>query len=92
MKSQKILIFFGVVVLSLTMLCVVFPADGVTIGKLTIRFPKLHKVLVREKEVAIEDLLVVEEAAQEMDAMSDSNHRKSIMRRITESILENNLS
>lgn len=72
MKSQKILIFFGVVVLSLTMLCVVFPADGVTIGKLTIRFPKLHKVLVREKEVAIEDLLVVEEAAQEMDAMSDS--------------------
>lgn len=45
MKSRRIVIFiFGVIAL-LAFVCIVFPADGIKIGRATLRFPSLSEVL-----------------------------------------------
>jgi len=61
LKLTSTLKFFAVVVALLALLCVVFPSDGIHVGEKTIRFPKLHSVLVREKQKDINELLVKEE-------------------------------
>ena len=58
MKLSSTLRFFTIVIAALALLCVVFPSDGISIGSTTLRFPTLHKVLVREKQKGIDDLLV----------------------------------
>ena len=58
MKLSSTLKFFAIVIAALALLCVVFPRDGIAIGSTTLRFPTLHKVLVREKQKGINDLLV----------------------------------
>lgn len=58
MKLLSTLKFFAIVVAALAVLCIVFPSDGITVGKTTLRFPTLHNVLVREKHKGINDLLV----------------------------------
>lgn len=61
MKLSSTLKFFAIVVAALALLCIVFPANGVTVGGITLRFPKLHSVLVREKQKTIDEFLVKEE-------------------------------
>ena len=58
MKLSSTLKFFAIVIVALALLCVVFPSDGISVGKTTLRFPTLHKVLVREKQKGLDDLLV----------------------------------
>lgn len=61
MKSVGTLKFFSVIVAALAFLCLIFPSDGIQIGDKKLRFPKLHNVLVREKEKSIDELLVKKE-------------------------------
>lgn len=58
MKISSTLKFFLIVVASLMLLCVVFPRNGVKLFGVTLHFPKLHEVLVREKEKDMDDLIV----------------------------------
>ncbi|MBQ6955597.1 MAG: hypothetical protein IJP80_03175 [Bacteroidales bacterium] len=58
MKLSSTLRFFAIVVAALALLCIVFPSEGIAVGGTTLRFPSLHKVLVREKQKGIDDLLV----------------------------------
>ena len=58
MKPSGTLKFFAAVVAALALLCIVFPKDGIALGSVTLRFPTLHKVLVREKEKSMDQLLV----------------------------------
>lgn len=58
MKLSSTLKFFAIVIAALALLCVVFPSDGIAVGGVTLRFPSLHKVLVREKQKSIDELLV----------------------------------
>lgn len=58
MKQTATLKFFSIVVACLALLCVVFPSDGIALGGVTLRFPSLHNVLVREKQKSIDDLIV----------------------------------
>lgn len=58
MKLSSTLKFFAIVIAALALLCVLFPTNGIAVGSATLRFPTLHKVLVREKQRDINDLLV----------------------------------
>ena len=58
MKPSGTLKFFAAAVAALALLCIVFPKDGIALGSVTLRFPTLHKVLVREKEKSMDQLLV----------------------------------
>lgn len=58
MKLSGTLKFFALVVALLALLCILFPTDGISFGGVVIRFPSLHKVLVREKTRSMDDLLV----------------------------------
>lgn len=68
MKSYKILIFIALIITTLGVICFFFPAEGIPIGNITLRFPSIEKILVRnqeptrdlekelqEKEIAIKD-------------------------------------
>lgn len=57
MSLSRTLKFFAVVIALLAILCIVLPEDGVRVAGTTIRMPSLHKVLVREKERDIDELL-----------------------------------
>ena len=46
MKAYKVTLFIFSVIAVLALLCVVFPADGVKAGNLTLRFPTLTEVLI----------------------------------------------
>lgn len=61
MKLSGTLKFFAAVVAALALLCFVWPQTGVSFGGVTLRFPTLHKVLVREKAKSMDQLLVVHE-------------------------------
>lgn len=58
MKASGTLKFFAAVVAALALLCIVFPKNGIALGGVTLRFPSLHKVLVREQEKSMDQLLV----------------------------------
>lgn len=55
----------------LALLCALFPRGGVTVGGVTLRFPSLHKVLVREREVSLDELLR-EEERRELQGLRDT--------------------
>ena len=71
MKAVGTLKFFAIVVALLALLCIVFPKDGITVGSVTLRFPTLHKVLVREKGKSMEQLLVKHEE-RDLTGLCDS--------------------
>lgn len=50
MKPRKILLFIVLVISLLTVISILFPADGITIGKVTLKFPKPEEILVRQSE------------------------------------------
>lgn len=52
MKSYKILIFIVLIITALGLICAFFPADGINIGGITLRFPSIEKILVRNQEPA----------------------------------------
>lgn len=72
MKLSGTLKFFATVVALLALLCIVFPSDGIAIGGTELRFPKLHKVLVREKQKDIKELLPPEQEARDLTGITDS--------------------
>lgn len=73
MKLSSTLKFFAIVIFALALLCVVFPSDGISIGKTTLRFPTLHKVLVREKQKKIDDILI-HHPHRDLTGLRDSIH------------------
>ncbi len=72
MKSHKVLLFTAAVVAMLAMLCAFFPSDGIRIGSLTLRFPSLLKVLVKEEPIDLEALMRQNERDGELLSMRDS--------------------
>ncbi|MEG2071059.1 MAG: hypothetical protein RR034_06770, partial [Bacteroidales bacterium] len=48
MKVYKILVFILLVITALTIICLIFPSNGISIGSLTLRFPPIEKILVRD--------------------------------------------
>ena len=89
MKAYKVTLFIFSVIAVLALLCVVFPADGVKAGNLTLRFPTLTEVLTPESsedtalpEVSPEELLAqqlrdmrMQEENQYLDYFHNSNIR-----------------
>ncbi|MBQ6097458.1 MAG: hypothetical protein IJK99_06885 [Bacteroidales bacterium] len=71
MRASGTLKFFAAVVALLALLCIVFPRDGIAIGGVVLRFPTLHKVLVREKEKSMDQLLVKREE-RDLSGLRDS--------------------
>ena len=63
--------FFAIAVALLALLCIVFPQEGITLFGTTLRFPKLHAVLVPEKEKSIDELLVQTEE-RDLSGVRDS--------------------
>lgn len=57
MKSSKILLFFTCVVAMLALCCAAMPANGLAIGNLTLRLPRLQKILHPEKELSAQELM-----------------------------------
>ena len=74
MKSSRTLLFICIVFAIMATLCICFPRDGINIGKMTLRFPSLHKVLVREKTASVEELMRQEEEERLMRDICDSIH------------------
>ncbi len=74
MKSHKTLVFLAAIIAILAALCFVFPKDGIKIGSITLRFPDLKKVLVREKLPGMDNLDPTEMARKEAElkGMADS--------------------
>jgi len=55
MKSYKVVIFIFSVILLLGVLCAFFPAEGVTIGQMTLNFPTLEQALDGGKSAAAKE-------------------------------------
>ncbi|MCF0211903.1 MAG: hypothetical protein HUK17_03295 [Bacteroidales bacterium] len=72
MKSHKTLLFLTCVIALLALICVVFPKDGLNLGFTTLHFPSLHKVLVKEEDTSLDDLLAEEQHQQELQSLADS--------------------
>lgn len=71
MKLLSTLKFFAIVIVALAFLCMVFPSEGIAMGGTTLRFPTLHKVLVREKQKGIDELLV-KHPVRDLSGLRDS--------------------
>ena len=71
MRTSGTLKFFAVVVALLAVLCLVFPREGITLGGVTLRFPSLHDVLVREETKTMDELLV-QEVERDLSGARDS--------------------
>lgn len=65
MKAQKTLLFVCIVFLLLAGLCAIFPKNGI----LGLHMPSLHKVLVREKQLSLEEIMAQEEATKRLEEM-----------------------
>ena len=72
MKSRKVLLFTAIVIALLAVLSVAWPREGLRIGGLTLRFPSLHKVLVREEGPSLDEILRQEEQERELATLCDS--------------------
>lgn len=78
MRTKETLKFIITVIAILFFLCIVFPKDGIKIGKTTLTFPTVHQVLVHEKKKKMDDLLVKEEKRDLSgirDTIDDCKHR-----------------
>ncbi|MCQ2285447.1 MAG: GDSL-type esterase/lipase family protein [Bacteroidales bacterium] len=70
MKSYKTLLFILLVIAALTVIAFVFPKEGIRIGSLTLRFPSVEQILVRENSAENDSLKIAEIAAiQERDSL-----------------------
>ncbi len=72
MKPYKITLFLFSVIAVLAVLCLVFPADGIRAGNLTLSFPSLAEVLNTE---APEEAAMPEESPEELLARQLENMR-----------------
>lgn len=75
MKSHRILFFLIAVVALLALLCAVIPADGIKIGRATLRFPSFGKIMVREEQFDLDAYLAEQQRLQDSIArvIADSN-------------------
>lgn len=71
MKSYKILLFICAVIGLLALCCAVMPANGIPIGSVTIRLPRLDKILKPEKELSAEELMR-EEEMKEINSLNEA--------------------
>lgn len=72
MQAHKSLFFLVGVFFLLTVLCFVFPENGITIGNITLRFPNIHKVLVKEDTRSVAEMLKEPEEEPVMQGLTDS--------------------
>lgn len=72
MKSIKVLLFTAITIALLALLSIFYPAEGITVGNITLRFPSLMKILVKEEPIDIEALLQQEEQGRQLLSMRDS--------------------
>lgn len=73
MKSHKVLIFFAVVVAVLGAMCCFWPAEGITIGSLTLRFPTLQRIMAKEDAMDVDAYLKNSAQEEELRRIQDSN-------------------
>lgn len=73
MKPHKILLSFTFVVVVLALLCILFPEDGIQIGKLTLRMPTLKEAMHNTETLPIE---VIEDT---IDSTTVLSKRDSIL-------------
>jgi len=72
LKSYKTLIFLASAIALLAFLCAIFPKEGINIGFTTLHLPSLHKVLAKEQDKSLDELLTEETNNQELQDISDS--------------------
>ncbi|MBQ4376672.1 MAG: hypothetical protein II793_03150 [Bacteroidales bacterium] len=77
MKPSKILLFIAAAIASLTIIALIFPADGITIGSKTLHFPSVKKIIIPQKELDLmayleEEQRRTEEHKHELNGMQDS--------------------
>lgn len=83
MKSYKILIFIFAIIAALAVVALVFPKEGVKVGKTELRFPTIEEVLVREplETSAEEPKLSFEDSVkmEELNSLKDTlKHYKEV--------------
>lgn len=62
MKTYKILIFFASVIALLAAVCLLFPKQGVKVGKQELHFPTLIKVLNPQRQIDVEAYLAEQDS------------------------------
>lgn len=72
MKAYQILIFIFLVIITLGVVCLFYPKDGVTIGKTEIRFPSMEDVLVGQSVPTIEVKEVDSVELQHLNDLKDT--------------------
>lgn len=55
---------------ALAALCLFFPRTGISIGDVTLRFPSLHKILVKEEKPSLDDIMQMEALKQQQQALN----------------------
>jgi lysophospholipase L1-like esterase len=58
------------VIAALAMLCVFFPREGIMLGDITLRFPSLHKILVKKEKPSLEDIMRTEAYQAQQKALN----------------------
>ncbi len=83
MKPYQIFIFIILIIGTLGTLCYFFPKEGVSIGKKTINFPSLEKVLVSQSQAEVE-------IKEELDSveLQHLNNLKDTLRQYKEALAE----
>lgn len=75
MSLSRSLRFIAIVIAALALLCIVFPKEGVEIAGITLRFPSLHRIIVKEHKPTLEDIMHTEayqEHKKQLNGLADS--------------------
>lgn len=60
MPLSRTLRFITILFVALAVLCILFPKEGVRIAGITLRFPSLHKIMVKEHQPTLEEIMQTE--------------------------------
>ncbi len=77
MKIYKIVLFIFIAIATLGAICYIFPADGIQIGTMALRFPSLEKILTRNS-AQIKEIEEVESMEDIIRKQELSNHQDSL--------------
>ena len=75
MPLSRSLRFIAILFLVLATLCIIFPKDGVEIAGVTLRFPSLHHIMVKEHQPTLEEIMRAEayqEHQKQLNGLADS--------------------
>lgn len=77
MKTRATVIFIFCILLGLTLICIVFPEDGISIGNIKLKFPTLSEALTPAPSTQTDSIRKIDkEVEQQIDALHNAKQKE----------------